>query len=101
MTEQPTGRDRAAVIDDAFGGMQRWGLRLIVIAASVFVLGWIVGQLWVIIFPIAIALIISTILIWRTRLLRADAELKLFTDGEMPKKPTSAAGEGQAHDANL
>ncbi len=41
----PAGRDRAAVIDDAFGGMQRWGLRLIVIAASVFVLGWIIGQL--------------------------------------------------------
>jgi len=56
------GRDRAAVIDDAFGGMQRWGLRLIVIAASVFVLGWIVGQLWVIIFPIALALIVSTVL---------------------------------------
>ena len=62
MTEQPIGRDRAAVIDDAFGGMQRWGLRLIVIAASVFVLGWIIGQLWVIIFPIALALIVSTIL---------------------------------------
>ncbi len=58
----PAGRDRAAVIDDAFGGMQRWGLRLIVIAASVFVLGWIVGQLWVVIFPVALALIISTIL---------------------------------------
>jgi predicted PurR-regulated permease PerM len=58
----PAGRDRAAVIDDAFGGMQRWGLRLIVIAASVFVLGWIVGQLWVIIFPIALALIVSTVL---------------------------------------
>ena len=42
--------------------MQRWGLRLIVIAASVFVLGWIVGQLWVIIFPIALALIVSTVL---------------------------------------
>ena len=59
----PNGRDRAAVIDDAFAGMQRWGLRLIVIAASVYVLGWVVGVLWVIIFPIMMALIVSTILV--------------------------------------
>ena len=59
----PAGRDRAAVIDDAFAGMQRWGLRLVVIAASVFVLGWVVGELWVIIFPVIVALIVSTILV--------------------------------------
>ena len=61
MTDRPT-RDRAAVIDDAFGGLQRWSIRLIVIAAALFVLGWIVGHLWVVIFPVAIALIISTVL---------------------------------------
>ena len=55
-------RDRAAVIDDAFGGLQRWSIRLIAIAAAVFVLGWIVGQLWVVIFPVALALIVSTLL---------------------------------------
>ncbi|HEY9403025.1 MAG TPA: type II CAAX endopeptidase family protein [Pyrinomonadaceae bacterium] len=32
-----------------------------------------------------LALIISTIFIWKTRLLRADEELKNFTDGETPK----------------
>ena len=57
------GRDRAAVIDDAFAGMQRWGLRLVVIAAAVFVLGWVVGELWVIIFPVMLALIVSTVLV--------------------------------------
>ncbi len=57
-----TSRDRATVIDDGFAGLQRWGLRLIVIAAAVFVLGWIVGQLWVVIFPVALALIVSTVL---------------------------------------
>ena len=61
MTDRPT-RDRAAVIDDAFGGLQRWSIRLIVIAAAVYVLGWIVGHLWVVIFPVAIALIVSTVL---------------------------------------
>ncbi|MGH3473429.1 MAG: AI-2E family transporter [Aeromicrobium sp.] len=58
-----TDRDRAAVIDDAFSGMQRWGLRLVIIAAAVFVLGWVVGELWVIIFPVMLALIVSTILV--------------------------------------
>ena len=61
MTDRPT-RDRAAVIDDAFGGLQRWSIRLIVIAAALFVLGWIVGHLWVVIFPVALALIVSTVL---------------------------------------
>ena len=59
----PAGRDRAAVIDDAFSGMQRWGLRLVIIAAAVFVLGWVVGELWVIVFPVVVALIVSTILV--------------------------------------
>ncbi|HEY1404937.1 MAG TPA: type II CAAX endopeptidase family protein [Pyrinomonadaceae bacterium] len=36
-----------------------------------------------------VALIISTIFIWRSRLLRADEELKNFTDGEMPRTATS------------
>ena len=57
-----TAHDRASVIDDAFGGLQRWSIRLIVISAAVFVLGWIVGQLWVVIFPVALALIVSTVL---------------------------------------
>ena len=33
-----------------------------------------------------VALVISTIFIWKTRLLKAEEELKKFTDGEMPKK---------------
>ena len=33
-----------------------------------------------------LALIISTIFIWKTRWLRADPELKKFTDGEIPKE---------------
>jgi membrane protease YdiL (CAAX protease family) len=36
-----------------------------------------------------VALIISTIFIWKTRLLKADEELKQFTDDERPKKVTS------------
>jgi membrane protease YdiL (CAAX protease family) len=36
-----------------------------------------------------VALIISTIFIWKTPLLKADEELKTFTDSEIPKKVTS------------
>jgi hypothetical protein len=36
-----------------------------------------------------VALVISTLFIWKTRLLRADEELKKFTDGEVPKKVMS------------
>jgi membrane protease YdiL (CAAX protease family) len=40
-----------------------------------------------------VALLIAIIFIWRTKHLRADEELKRFTDGEQPKKRTSDAGE--------
>jgi uncharacterized protein len=36
-----------------------------------------------------LALIISTIFIWKTRLLKADEELRTFTDAEMPRRVTS------------
>ena len=58
----PRLRDRAAVIEDGLAGLQRWGLRIVLIAAGVFVLGWIIGKLWVVIFPIVLALIVSTVL---------------------------------------
>ena len=67
--QQP--RDRAAVIDDGFAGLQRWSLRFIVIAAAVVVLGWIIGHLWVVIFPVTLALIVSTILAPAVSWLRA------------------------------
>lgn len=55
-------RDRAVVIDEGFAGLQRWGLRIIVIAAACIVLGWLIGTLWMVIFPVAMALIVSTVL---------------------------------------
>jgi predicted PurR-regulated permease PerM len=55
-------RDRGVVIDDAFAGLQRWGLRVIVIAAAGYIIGWGVGHVWMVLFPISMALIVSTIL---------------------------------------
>lgn len=56
-------RDRASVIDVGLGGLTRWSIRLIVFAASAVVLGWIVGHLWMVFFPVVMALIVSTVLI--------------------------------------
>jgi hypothetical protein len=39
------------------------------------------------------ALILSTVFVWKTRMLRADEELKKFTDGEQPKARPTDAGE--------
>jgi predicted PurR-regulated permease PerM len=55
-------RDRGVVIDDAFAGLQRWGLRVVVIAAAAYIIGWGIGHVWMVLFPISMALIISTVL---------------------------------------
>ncbi len=55
-------RDRAVVIDQGAAGMQRWAIRIVVVAAAALVLGWIIGQLWVVVFPVAMALVVSSLL---------------------------------------
>ena len=62
MAKNKNVRDRGIVIDDAFGGMQRWGIRIVVIAAAAVVIGWVIGTAWMVIFPVAMALIVSTVL---------------------------------------
>jgi len=55
-------RDRGSVIDQAFAVAQKWGLRLIVLAAALYILGWAVGHTWMIWFPVSLALLFSTVL---------------------------------------
>lgn len=62
MAENKKIRDRGVVIDEYFGGMQRWGLRIIVIAAAAAIIGWSIGHVWMVLFPISMALILSTVL---------------------------------------
>ncbi|MCL3817697.1 AI-2E family transporter [Aeromicrobium wangtongii] len=62
MAEEQRIRDRGVVIDDAFAGLQRWGLRIIVIAVAGYVIGWGIGHIWMVIFPVSMALIVSTVL---------------------------------------
>jgi predicted PurR-regulated permease PerM len=62
VTDKKQIRDRGVVIDEAFGSMQRWGLRIVVIAAAAWVIGWGIGHIWVVIFPVSLALIVTTVL---------------------------------------
>ncbi|GAA3542468.1 hypothetical protein AFL01nite_09730 [Aeromicrobium flavum] len=55
-------RDRAVIIDQGFVVIQRWGIRIIVIAAALYVLGWAVGHTWVVWFPVALAILFATVL---------------------------------------
>lgn len=57
-----TVRDRAAVIESGVATIQKWGLRIVVAAAAVFVLGWVVGHLWMVFYPVSLALIVATVL---------------------------------------
>jgi len=63
VAEQERVRDRAAVLNNGFEGMTRWGVRIIVFAAATLVVGWVISQTWVILFPVTMALIVSTVLI--------------------------------------
>jgi predicted PurR-regulated permease PerM len=62
MAEEQRIRDRGVVIDDAFSGLQRWGLRIVVIAAAAYVVGWGIGHIWMVLFPVSMALIVATVL---------------------------------------
>lgn len=70
MTTHTPRNDRAGLIDRGFAVLQRWGIRLIVIALSLYIIGWLIGKTWVIWFPIAIALLVATLLAPPTKWLR-------------------------------
>lgn len=44
MAEEKRIRDRGVVIDEGLGVLQKWGWRIIVIAAAGLVLGWVIGH---------------------------------------------------------
>lgn len=48
----------------AAGGIQlaKWSACLVIIAAGAVVLGWIIEKMWVIVLPVALAIVVSTIL---------------------------------------
>jgi predicted PurR-regulated permease PerM len=54
--------DRGALIGVGGIWLAKWSGCLVLIAAAAVVLGWIIQQMWVIILPIALAIVVSTIL---------------------------------------
>ncbi|MBC7631989.1 MAG: AI-2E family transporter [Flavobacterium sp.] len=42
--------------------MQRWGIRIIVIALAAVILGLAIGKAWIVLYPVSLALIVSTVL---------------------------------------
>ncbi|AEF41834.1 AI-2E family transporter [Hoyosella subflava] len=65
-----TAVDRGTLIGRGGAWLATWSLRLILIAAAVWILGWVVGEFWVIILPVSLAIIVSTVLWPVTRQLR-------------------------------
>ena len=60
--ETNTGIDRGTVIGDIMRVTAAWGARFIIIVIALAVLLWLMAQVWVGIFPIMLALIVSTVL---------------------------------------
>lgn len=60
--EQDRRSERTAAIGSGVATLAQWSLRLILIAAGAYVLGILIGQLWVIVLPVFLALILATVL---------------------------------------
>ena len=58
----PTDRDRGQVIGDGVAWLSRWTLRWIVVLTGAVAVGWGVAQLWSILLPLVLALILTTVL---------------------------------------
>jgi predicted PurR-regulated permease PerM len=61
--QNPTAaRARSAAIADGLSFMARWSLRLALIGLGLALLWWLIARLWVIVMPVLLALLISTVL---------------------------------------
>lgn len=65
------GVDRSLIIGEGLKELSRWAGRFILIAIASAMLFWLLGQLWVGVLPVLLALIVSTILWPPTRWLRS------------------------------
>jgi predicted PurR-regulated permease PerM len=69
--QTPTAvRARSAAISDGLSFMARWSLRLALIGLGLALLWWLIAKLWVIVMPVLLALLISTVLYPPTAWLR-------------------------------
>ncbi|MBY6363059.1 AI-2E family transporter [Rhodococcoides corynebacterioides] len=63
-------RDRSALFGSGGAWLAKWSAMVLVIAGALWVGGWLIGQLWVIVLPVLLALIVATVLWPPTRWLR-------------------------------
>ncbi|RNI23877.1 AI-2E family transporter [Flexivirga caeni] len=56
------GLDRAGVISHGLKWTASWSLRFLIVAAATYVVLWILGMFWSALLPVAIALLVSTVL---------------------------------------
>ena len=56
------GVDRGVIIGQGLAEVSRWCLRILIIAVAVALLWWLLAQIWVGVFPVLLALIVTTIL---------------------------------------
>lgn len=69
--EPATTVDRGTVIGEGFTWLARWSWRLLLVSAGAAILWWVLGKLWVGVFPVLLALIVATVLWPPTRWLRS------------------------------
>lgn len=62
MSTSTEGRSRAEVIGDGVEWLSRWSLRWVCIALGAVLLGFVVKMTWTIVLPVALALIVTTVL---------------------------------------
>ena len=66
MTTSTTGPetrpDRPDLIGSAIAWCARWGLRLVIMAATLWLFGWLVGRFWEVVMPVVLGLLITTVL---------------------------------------
>ncbi|MGW4090175.1 AI-2E family transporter [Nocardia sp. NPDC004750] len=60
--DELTPRDRGDVIGVGLLWLAKWALCIVAIAAGAWVLGFVVARLWVVILPVALAIVIATVL---------------------------------------
>ncbi|UYM05621.1 AI-2E family transporter [Solicola gregarius] len=65
---------RESVIGQGIAWLARWSMRWIIIAIAAYLMVWLVGRLWTIVLPVALALIVSTVLAPPARFLREKAK---------------------------
>lgn len=67
MTTRPQ-RSHEQVLGDGVTWLARWTLRWLLVGVGLVALGWLVGQLWSIVLPVVLALVLTTVLVTPARL---------------------------------